>query len=206
MYVLPLFVAEVALRAFFPEFRDLIHDWASFTHWFLTVLAGFAVARHTSVLDNIERLRHISLGLAVVSTGLLFSWFYHGHALTIAREEPLALFQYIVFCALRMLMVWSVILSCAGYASRYLQRPGRTLRYLNEAVYPLFVLPLTLVIAFSFVAVPWPVDWWWKFLFVSNATLVSVLLTYHYAIRPYGFMRILFGMRATRQRAARKDQ
>ena len=133
MYVLPLFVAEVTLHASFPGFSDLIHDWASFTHWFVIVLAGFAVARHTCVLDNIERLRHISLGLAVVSTGLLFAWFYDGRTLTIAREQPLALFQYIVFCSLRVLMAWSVILSCAGYASRYLQRPGQPLRYLNEA-------------------------------------------------------------------------
>jgi len=64
--VLVLFVVEVPLRAPFPGFRDLIHDWASFSQWLLIFVAGFALASNERLLDRTQALRHVSLGLALV--------------------------------------------------------------------------------------------------------------------------------------------
>ena len=74
-FVVPLFAVEVSLRAFFPGFRDLIHDWASFAHWFMLFIAGFTIANHVSALDSAVRLRKISLSVAVVTTALMFYFF-----------------------------------------------------------------------------------------------------------------------------------
>ena len=37
----PLILIEVSLRWLFPGFRDLIHDWASFSVWLFVFIAGF---------------------------------------------------------------------------------------------------------------------------------------------------------------------
>jgi cbb3-type cytochrome oxidase subunit 3 len=38
--IVPLAVVEILLRAWFPGFPDLIHDWANFSHWFMIFIAG----------------------------------------------------------------------------------------------------------------------------------------------------------------------
>ena len=49
--IIPLAVVEIALRAQFPGFPDLIHDWANFSHFFMIFIAGFLLA-------SCSRLRH----------------------------------------------------------------------------------------------------------------------------------------------------
>ena len=195
LFILPLFLVEVSLRAFFPGFRDLIHDWASFFHWFMILLAGFAIARDEKILANAERLRIISLAMAAVSSTLLFWGFYGANGFDLDPQEPNVIVIYISFCAVRMAMVWSCILTCLGFAGRYLQRPSSVLSYLNEAVYPLFILHLTTITVLSFYIVTWHVSLAAKYFLITTLTIIIILVVYHWLIRPFDKMRLLFGVK-----------
>lgn len=194
-FIVPLFVVEVSLRAFFPGFRDLIHDWASFFHWFLIFVAGFIVANDEKILDNVERLRGVSLMLALLSTGLLFTAFYADGEFKLNPADEGIVFKYIAYCAVRMVMMWSCILTCLGYASRFLRISSPILGYLNEAVYPLFILHLTVITLIGYFAVNWEVNLWIKYVFITTTTIVVILIVYHLLIRPFNFVRLLFGVK-----------
>lgn len=194
--IVPLIAIEILLRAFFPGFRDLIHDWASFFHWFLIFLAGFLIAHNEELLDQITQLRHISLIGAISSTLFLFVFLggadFGSHtSLPITTLVP----AFALYCVARMIMVWCAILTCVGYAGRYLRTATPGLSYLNEAVFPLFILHLTIIEILGFWVVG--LDWslWLKYLVITTLTIVLVLLIYQLLIRPFGFMRLLFGVK-----------
>ena len=188
-----LFVAEVLLRWLFPGFRDLIHDWASFTQWFIVFLAGYCIAIRVSLIDDAVRFRRLSLLLAVASTVTLYVLFGEPEPDLLSFENPLG--NYVLWCALRMTMVWCSILTCLGYAGRYLRFSNGVLSYLNEAVYPLFILHLTTLVVFGYFIVGFDWSVGVKYLVLTTSTIAFVLCVYQVAIKPFDVMRLLFGVK-----------
>ena len=194
-FIFVLLVAEVPLRIVFPGFRDLIHDWASFSHWFLIFLVGYVLANRESLLDEITRIRFVSLLGAGVSTYLLFAWFYDGGNINLHRDDPDIVLRYLGYCVTSMTMVWCCLLTCVGFAGKYLRFTNPLLRYLNEAVYPLFILHLTVIVILGYVVVPLPWSITEKYLAITTLTVVICLVIYHLAIRPFNLTRLLFGVK-----------
>jgi len=194
--VLVLFVVEVPLRAVFPGFRDLIHDWASFTQWFLIFLAGFVFASNEPLLDRTQALRHASLGLALICTGILFVQFYSPaqSGFTPLAAGPVNLGTYIWFCLVRVANVWFWLLACLGFAGKHPRRSHPVLDYLNDADYPLFCLHLPIVVGLAYLVVPlcWPV--WTKYGVITTGTIAATLLGYE-GVRRVAWLRPFLGLK-----------
>jgi glucan biosynthesis protein C len=94
-----------------------------------------------------------------------------------------------------MSMAWCCLLSCLGYAGRYLRFSNSALAYLNEAVYPLFILHLTVIAFMAYLVTPLTWSIAAKYFVITTSTIAICLLTYHLMIRPFNFMRLLFGVR-----------
>jgi peptidoglycan/LPS O-acetylase OafA/YrhL len=194
--IIVLFVFEVPLRVIFlGGTPNLITDWANFLHWFLIFLTGYIIASDLTMLRNAERLRYWSLFGAIVSTVLLYNIFYENFAVSIPSSAGDISIKYIAYCAVRMTMVWTTILTCLGFAARYLQFSTPALGYLNEAVYPLFILHLLFVVGLGFFAVQWEMELWIKYLIITTGTFTIVSVIYHLLIRPFNLMRLLFGVK-----------
>jgi len=198
--IIPLAVVEIMLRAAFPGFPDLIHDWANFSHWFMIFVTGFLLASGRPLLDRTQQLRSHSLILAMIATAAMFAQFWNpeeGHFTPLVNETT-DIGTYVWFCLLRVSNTWFWLLTCLGYAGRYLQRPGRVLSYLNGAVYPLFCLHLTIVVALEYVIVP--LDWsiWAKYLVITTGTIVLSLGSYELIWRRIDWMRPLVGLKPLR--------
>ena len=195
--IMPLAVVEILLRAWFPGFPDLIHDWANFSHWFMIFTAGFLLASSRPLLDRTQQLRGLSLALATTAAATMFAEFWRpevGHFTPLVNEQT-DIGTYVWFCVLRVSNVWFWLLACLGYAGRYLQRPGRVLTYLNGAVYPLFCLHLTVIVALEYVIVP--LDWsiLTKYLVITTATIVVSLGGYELLSRRMAWLRPLLGLK-----------
>jgi hypothetical protein len=195
--IVPLAVSEIALRAWFPGFPDLIHDWANFSHWFLIFIAGYLLASSRLLLDRAQTLRSLSLALAIMASMTLFTQFWRpgeGHFSPLMNGET-DIGTYVWFCILRVSNVWFWLLACLGYAGRYLQRPGRVLTYLNKAVYPLFCLHLTIIVALAYVITP--LDWTIleKYLAITTGTIVVSLGSYELLLRRIAWVRPLVGLK-----------
>ncbi|MEO0437652.1 MAG: acyltransferase family protein [Pseudomonadota bacterium] len=194
-FILPLFVVELLLRHLFPGFRDLISDWASFFHWWMILLAGYVIANHEPIVDNLLSRRRESLMLAVIATVGLFAGFYGDEGFRLERSDPDVVFRYVAYCLVRMTMVWCWILAIVGYGARYLRKGSPMLTYLNEAVYPFFILHLTTTVFIGYWVISMPLGLWSKYLVITTGTIAVVLLLYHVGIRPFNSMRFLFGMK-----------
>jgi len=206
--IVPLSVLEIPLRAPFPGFPDLIHDWANFSHWFLIFIAGFMLASSKPMLDHTQQLRGLSFALATAATAIMFAQFWSPE---LGRFTPLvngetSIQTYIWFCVLRVANVWFWLLTCLGYAGRYLQRPGPLLTYLNKAVYPLFCLHLTIIVGLEYVIVP--LDWSIsaKYLAVTTGTIVIALGSYELLWRRVAWLRPLVGLKPLQNQQSDDDK
>ncbi|MDH3615644.1 MAG: acyltransferase family protein [Gammaproteobacteria bacterium] len=195
--IAPLAIVEIALRAWFPGFPDLIHDWANFSHWFMIFIAGFLLASSRPLLNRTQHLRGQSLALAMIATATLFAQFWlpgKGHFSPLVNGET-DIATYVWFCVLRVSNVWFWLLACLGYAGRYLQRPSRLLTYLNGAVYPLFCLHLTVIVALEYVIVPLHWSILAKYLAITTGTIVVSLGSYELLWRRIAWVRPLLGLK-----------
>jgi surface polysaccharide O-acyltransferase-like enzyme len=108
----------------------------------------------------------------------------------------------IAYWATHGLYGWAMVLTVFGFAARYLTRPSRALRYLNEAVLPIYVLhqPILLLAAYVLfpLAVPLPLEW----LTLVVITGGGALAIFHLLIRPFAPMRFLFGVKPRPRPAA----
>lgn len=203
--VVPLAAFEILLRASFPGFPDLVHDWANFSHWFLIFIAGFLLASSQPLLDRTQHLRGMSLALASCATALMFLQFWSpeqgGFFPSVNGETDTWI--YVWFCVLRVSNAWFWLLTCLGYAGRYLQRPSRLLGYLNNAVYPLFCLHLTVIVALEYVIVPLNWSVLAKYLVITTGTIFVTLGSYELLWRRIAFLRPLVGLKHQRNNRSR---
>ena len=134
----------------------------------------------------------LSLAGAALSTGLMHALFA-GFQLTPGEGNQVV--AYLVWCTLRITMIWCSILCCIGFAGRYLRFNCRALEYFNRAVYPLFILHLTTqtVLGYYLVRTDWNI--WTKYLLLTTVTIVMILFVYNYLIRPFRFMCLVFGVK-----------
>jgi len=208
LYILPMLVLELALRRHFPGARDLIHDWASASQWLLYFLAGYVFISAPRLLDRIEVLRHQSLALAIVCSSLLMVL---RNLPQLGLMEPLVQMSesmgYGVISLLKVSNAWAWVLAILGYGKRHLQTNSPLLEYCNQAVYPIFILHMTVSVALSYWIVDWPFDigLWTKYGLVSLWTFVIIMGIYHFAIRPFNFMRVLFGLKPVTSKSVDVD-
>lgn len=73
--------------------------------------------------------------------------------------------------------------------------------YLSEALLPVYVLHQTVIVVLAFYIVEWPVNALLKYLALSTASLVIIIVIYDVAIRRWALMRFLLGMKPSRRPA-----
>jgi len=192
--IIPFFLLEISLRPHFPGARDLIHDWASFSQWLLYFIVGYIFVSAPRLFTLVETLRHRCLLVALVFSALvMFLRTLPDLGYIESQINRDSLFMSFILVA----KTWCWVLTILGYAKRYLQRNSTILQYCNEAVYPIFILHFTVSVTLSYWIVQWSADIgvWTKFGMVSLWTFVIIMATYHFVIRPYSLMRLLFGLK-----------
>ncbi len=95
-----------------------------------------------------------------------------------------------------MISLWTTILAICGFARHYLNFRNAFLTYSTEAVYPFYVLHQTITVAIGFHIADWEMNTWQKLLILASGTFGFSLFIYHFLIRSFDFMRLLFGVKA----------
>jgi hypothetical protein len=179
----------------FPESNDLIHDWARLPYWLLFLLAGFFCIANPRFMDSLERNRRTSLALAFISI----------LSINYLRWNDIEPWKIITnwgsdwrtygYMALSAVNAWAWVLTAVGYGKKYLNRKHPILDYVNQAVYPFYILHQTVIIILVFYVVKTTDTIGLKYLFTIVASFSLTVGIYHLFIRPFAFTRFLFGMK-----------
>ncbi len=82
------------------------------------------------------------------------------------------------------LMMWTLVSLTIGLFKRYLDRPSKTVRYIADASYWLYLVHLPIVIWLQIAFAELPLHWSIKLVAISTLTIGLSLLVYDFFIRP----------------------
>lgn len=196
LLMMPAIVWFTLLSERLPETNDLAHDGCYFVYWLLFLLAGFICILQPKLMDSLELNRRFALTIGFSS---LMIWEY----MRWNKLEPgyvnwpfqSRLFNYL-FVALRPVIAWGWVLAMVGYGKHYLNRTHKILNYLNQAVYPFYILHQTVIVLVVYYIVQTQNESILsKYIYTVGITFFVTVLVYHLFIRPYALTRFLFGMK-----------
>jgi glucan biosynthesis protein C len=197
LFALPLVLVEVTMRARWTSARVIIvDDLATFTLNLILFIYGFAIFSNDRIRRAIEAHRRSALvgGILTSAAYLMITFVF--------RWPPMGYnFKWSLFMVLRATSVWFWCVAVLGFGSKYLNFNHKRLAYLNEAVYPVYVLHLTLATIIAYSVVRWPIPSLVQFAIIVIFTITAALLLFE-VIRRTKVTRFLFGLKAKKPKPA----
>lgn len=189
--VVPLLIFTMLLASRFPATHNLVRDFHLHSIYFTMFLYGYWMGVDTGVWKELERLRRVSLALAVAVIGTFI-------LLRAGMKSPL---PGLLVDTLRMLYLWLAVATILGHGHRYLNRPWPWLRWANESVYPWYVLHQTLIIVGVTLLAPLALGPVIEPALLIALTLLGCWLLTDGLIRRTNLLRPLFGLKLRRRAA-----
>lgn len=146
-----LAVARLALAGRFESTHDLVDDWYNHAQYLPMFLLGYLLAFSTGFWEALQRHRKIALGIALAGYAVITGvWHFSGYSDEMPPPEALRMLLRLAWGANQ----WCAIASMFGYAYRLRDVDSPALRYLAPAVFPVYVLHQTVIVALAHNAKP----------------------------------------------------
>lgn len=179
----------------FPQDQRVVGDYCFLLYWALFLLAGFIFILQPVLMDSLERNRRFSLSIAFLFTLIITGLRWSKFDLEVYLPDWETSWITPFFVARRALSAWFWVFAIIGYGKRYLQKRPRSMDYLNQAVYPFFVLHQTVIVVIAYFVIKTDDTIGMKYLFIVLTSLAVSMAIYHLFIRPFAITRFLFGMK-----------
>ncbi|CAN5496175.1 hypothetical protein BH11BAC5_BH11BAC5_22480 [soil metagenome] len=190
LLVVPLAVYYFKFFIKYPEQGSLVDDWFVFIFSITLLLYGYLLGGNERVWRSCEKNRFYFLGMAAACITVLFYKYWWNNQVPKVQDEEL--YTYGVLNAMH---IWLLILAILGFAKRHLNFTNRFLRYTTQAVYPFYILHQTLIVAFGYYVVQWQLPVVLKLIILVVGCFASLLLLYHWVIKPFVITRVLYGLK-----------
>ncbi len=185
-FILPLYLIESFIEPFFEETHALVGDWFVIINSMTLFFIGFLLISVKDVFwKAVEQHRKTYLICGIVGFSLLMF-------ITTAYEDGYV--RHFIEAGIKVFSFWSWILTLFGYASKYLNKPSKTLKYCNEAVYPFYILHQTVTVVLGYFMMHSPWHFFFKFTFMTVGTFLISWFIYEFFIRRWLLIRPLFGL------------
>lgn len=196
LLVAPAIIQYTSMVLHFRQTNDLIHDWAMIPYWFWFVFIGFIIVSQQGYLESLVRNRKASLLLAFVSI-IVMNYIRWNGLEPWDQNNPgwRSEFYTYFYLALFPVAAWSWVLALVGYGKKYLNRYHKIHQYCNPAVYPFYILHQTIIVILAYYVVQVEESILSKYIFLVAVTFGLSIFIFHLLIRPYNFMRFIFGMK-----------
>lgn len=200
---LPLIAYNLLFAARFPQNHAVIGDWYAHAGYATMFLYGYAIGTHPGLWSELARLRHRSLGMAVVCFAA-YVLLGQLDALVDVSQWSKSAIAMDRFCmrALHFFYTWSAIAAVLGWGHQYLNRPFRWLPYAREAVFPWYILHQSVMLAVAYWLLPLKLGPVLEPSLVLLGTVGGCAVLHEYVIRRTRWLRPMFGLDAE-PRAAR---
>lgn len=186
----PLSLTYWTLKQHWEITHNLTSDWYNFTLSFLFFIYGYIIGNQSFIWNTIEKYRKVFLSISLFL--ILFSKTYDAVFGAIPEDGVGIL---ILNGILKMLSVWFMILAICGFAKHHLNFENRFVTYANQAVYPFYILHQTITVTIGFYIADWQMGVIPKFLILVIGTFGFSFLIYHFIIKPFKPIRLLFGVK-----------
>lgn len=195
LLTIPSIFVYTFLSRCFPETNDLIHDYGYLPYWLFFLLAGFIFIANPAFMESLERNRRFSFGVAFTLL-ILINYVRWNDITPWQTIIPYKVdYRTYIYMAISCIIAWAWVFTAVGYGKKYLNRPHRSLQYLNQAVYPFYILHQTVIVVLMFYIIRTSDTILMKYLFTVIVTFFISMSIYHLFIKPYKVMRFLFGAR-----------
>ncbi|MEM1380062.1 MAG: acyltransferase family protein [Pseudomonadota bacterium] len=190
---MPFILFRFALDPYFETTHNLIWDWATHARSITIFLIGFYAAKSAAFWRAVQGTWIAAGLLSVVYAGLLaVVW-----RVDASVWEDGAWFVWPIRL-LRIFYGWWAIVFLLGAAQRFLSSDGPRLRYLNEAVFPLYIFHQTLTVAAGYWVSTQTLPLVFEFGVLLVVTVGGSLIGVELAKRT-GPLRLLFGLKPSRR-------
>jgi len=181
---LPLAAFTLLLAPHYPPTHDLVRDPFLHSIYFTVFLYGYWMGADSGIWRELERLRRVSLALAVAVVGAYIA----------ARTLGAGRVPDEVNAVLRSLYLWTAVATLLGHGHRHLNRPWPWLRWANASVYPWYMLHQTLIVLAIAWLAPLALGPVLEPALILAATLGGCWLLNDALIRRVRWLRPLFGL------------
>ena len=178
------FVIEVLMVN--PQLFSLYaQTWHGFFNGFLAFFFGFLLVYSGKPFwRTVLKWRWLYAGMAIILYGIRF--------VVYATEAPGYLMAIESNC-------W--IFAVFGFGYKYLNKPSKSLNYLSQAAYPVYIIHMFVLYAGAMFILPLEIPTVLKFIAISAFTVIICYLIYEFVLRRVVFLRPLFGLKWTFKRS-----
>lgn len=192
--ILPIFLFASIYFYFYndwPEQGSLLDDWFVFNFSISLFLLGYLLGDLPSFFTTAERYRSNFLITALMAAALQYIFFWE-HLEWRKLTSSTDIYQY---GFINSVMIWCLIVAILGYAKKYLSFNHPVLVYLNEAVFPFYIIHQTIIVAIGYyiTKLDWPIIL--KLVVLIILTSLAMFTIYQYLIRKFKLTRFLLGMK-----------
>jgi glucan biosynthesis protein C len=185
-FIVPLYLIEAFIEPFFEETHALVGDWFVIINSITLFFFGFLlISVKETFWKTVEENRKTYLKCGIIGFALLM--------FTITAFED-SYPRHFTEALIKVFSFWSWILTLFGYASRYLNKPSKTLSYCNEAVYPFYILHQTIMIILGYYLMNLQWNSFYKYSIMCVGTFLLSWVIYEFFIRRWFLIRPLFGL------------
>lgn len=188
---IPSIVWYTLLSRVYPQTSNLVYDYCFIIYWLLFLLAGFICILQPSLMESLQRNRRFAITVGFIGI-LAVNYLWLNPPPNNAEWSHL---RGSIFRGLSAMVGWAWVLGLVGYGKQYLNRPHQSLNYLNQAVYPFYILHQTVIVILAYYIVQTNDTVIMKYIYTVGVTLFITMGIYHLLIKPYPVMRFLFGMK-----------
>jgi len=89
--------------------------------------------------------------------------------------------------------VW--IFAVFGFTSKHLNKPSKTLAYLSEGAYPIYIIHMVFLYLGSYLIIPLTLAPFLKFILIILFTMLGCILCYEFLLKRVKILRPLFGLK-----------
>jgi len=161
------------------QFALYAQTWHGFFNGFLAFFFGFLLVYSGKTFwQTVLKWRWLYLGLAIILYAIRLGLF--------ATQAP----EYLIAIESNC---W--IFGVFGFGYKYLNKPSKTLNYLSQAAYPVYIIHMFVLYASAMFILPLELPILLKFTSIVVFTGLSCFIIFEFTIRRIGFLRPFFGLK-----------
>lgn len=191
LMVLPLAASALWLAPVSYNINGLVGDWHGLVSYGTLLLYGAFVFGSTDLLNALQRRRLFSLIIGIATYAALYLGFFQG---TVRPAVPPEVRP--VFALLSAINTMAWLFAIVGFAHRYLTRRPAVLGEATDAVYPFYILHQTVTVIVVYILLTLGAPPLSGFVLAVLATFIGTWALYAGLVRPWRWVRPLFGMKA----------